>query len=329
MKYAADIDIFGDMRDKFIKYCEDRPLEEKFEAVARVKDMTGVELGFPAIISDRKEVVRLLETHGLAVSAVNVNLKADHRWKNGALTALDPSVRREAIGWLKEAMDIAADLDCGLITACLLHDGHDYCFQRDYEKDWSSLVDGIREAASHRADVQVSLEYKQSEPIARTIVSNVGKALYLCTEVGKENVGVTLDIGHALYAGENPSEAMALLVAAGRLFYIHLNDNVRQWDWDMIPGYVNFWDYLELFYYLKKYDYRGWIGTDVFPKYLDAEAVLKGCMEFARNIEVLVGKLEEGKLRDLMAKNDVPGMFSYLQETVLNVGTKKREVMER
>lgn len=319
MRYATETAAFGELRDRFIVYQGERVLEEKFALVSQIPLVQGVELGFPADFQDKEKIRKLLEKHRLEVAAINVNLKAERRWKHGSLTATDARVRNQAINVLKEAMDVAAELQCRLITVCPLQDGHDYCFQRNYAEDWDNLVKGLREAADHRQDVRLSIEYKPNEPLARTVVSNVGKALYLCRVVDRNNVGVNLDVGHALYAGENVAESASLLSAEGKLFYIHLNDNFRDWDWDMIPGYVNFWDFLELFFYLRKYQYQGWIGTDVVPKYLDPVSVVGGTLHFAQNVEVLVEKIEEEKLVELMKKHDVPATFCYVQEVVLNL----------
>ncbi len=54
-----------------------------------------------------------------------------------------------------------------------------------------------------------------------------------------ENVGVTVDVGHALVAGENVAEAVYRLIRAGKLFHMHFNDNYTAWDDDMIVGSVH------------------------------------------------------------------------------------------
>lgn len=59
--------------------------------------------------------------------------------------------------------------------------------------------------------------------------------------------------------------SVALLADAGKLFLVHGNDNYRHWDWDLIPGSINFWDLVESTYYLRKIGYEGWIAFDVFP----------------------------------------------------------------
>jgi len=80
-----------------------------------------------------------------------------------------------------------------------------------------------------------------------------------------DNVGVLLDIGHSLAAGENFAEAAALLSSHGKLDYLHLNDNYRSWDDDMIFGSVHLVESLEFVYWLRRLNYKGWLTLDIFP----------------------------------------------------------------
>jgi xylose isomerase len=51
----------------------------------------------------------------------------------------------------------------------------------------------------------------------------------------------------------------------GRLQQVHLNDNYRDWDHDLVPGAVNVWDHVEFFYWLRKLGFQGWCAIDMFP----------------------------------------------------------------
>ncbi len=103
------------------------------------------------------------------------------------------------------------------------------------------MVEGLREAASYRRDVNLTIEYKTKEPRTYQYISNAAKSLLLCEEIGATNLGVVLDLGHSLFAGENPAESVALLERYKRLFHVHLNDNYRSWDDDLLLGSVHFW----------------------------------------------------------------------------------------
>ena len=61
------------------------------------------------------------------------------------------------------------------------------------------------------------------------------------------------------------AEAAALLADHGLLDYVHLNDNTRSWDDDMIFASVHAAEHLELVYWLLRSGYKGWLTLDIFP----------------------------------------------------------------
>jgi len=213
---------------------------------------------------------------------------------------------------VKTAMDLAAELGADMITCCPLIDGHDYNFQVDYMAQWRWLVEGIREAASHRSDIKVSLEYKPYEVRNSIVLGDMGRTLHLCNQVGLPNVGVTMDVGHALGARETPAAMACLAQEAGRLFYVHFNDNDRMWDWDMLPGSVNLWDLVETMFYLDKLDWSGWLTYDVYSRSGDpaeAFAVTFRIMETVREFIDTVGRAE---LQALIDEGVPARTFDYL-----------------
>ena len=94
-------------------------------------------------------------------------------------------------------------------------------------------------------------------------------ALYLSlihifiSEVGMDNVGCALDVGHALMANENIAESCMLIDRWNKLFQIHINENYKDSDPDMIFGTINFWEMLEFFYYLNQTNYNSWCTIDI------------------------------------------------------------------
>jgi xylose isomerase len=88
-------------------------------------------------------------------------------------------------------------------------DGYDYPFHTDYRKAWSRMVDTVRQAAEHLPEIPLFMEYKPSETRVHCTLDSAAKALLLCEAVGNPNVGVTIDIGHSIYGGETPAEALA------------------------------------------------------------------------------------------------------------------------
>ena len=50
----------------------------------------GIEIVYPQDFSDPKQTVAAVKDSGLAVSAVNLNVKSEKKWQSGSFTAMDP-----------------------------------------------------------------------------------------------------------------------------------------------------------------------------------------------------------------------------------------------
>lgn len=314
LKFSVILALLGKVGDRFAAYGEAHTLAEHFELASQVKGLDGVELVYPFDFRDAEEIKLLLQAHNLECSAVNVNVKSEPKFHRGSFTSIDPEVRAEATRYLKTGMDLAASLGSYLVTICPLADGHDYPFEVDYGQAWGWLREGIGEAASHRSDVKVSLEYKRSETRTHCVLNSAATTLHLCNQIGSSNLGVTIDLGHALYVAETPAQIVALLADADRLFLVHVNDNYRDFDWDMIPGMVNFWDWLETFLYLDQVGYDGWFTSDVTPARLDSLRVADITAKTVQDAWLFLQKIGPDELRNLIQAGDVLKTLAYVQD---------------
>ena len=312
-KYAIITGFMGKLKDRFIDYQPPREIEEMIEMASRIKGCSGLEVVYPQNFTDPVKLKGLLKQYNLGVSTVNLNVKSEDIWRFGSFSNPDAKIRKKAVEYLKTAMDCAAELGCNTVTTALLNDGSDYPFELNYVKAFNDTLDGIRECAEYRPDVRISLEYKASEPRIHCLLNNAGKMAYFCNLVGKDNVGVTLDVGHALQALEVPADSAAFLGSTGRLFYVHVNDNYRNWDWDMVPGTVNLWDFIEFVLYLKKVNYNGWITADVFPQRHDPIRIMEKTFEWMDYIYDIVEKIDEAKLFEMMNSNDPFDKMDYVR----------------
>ncbi len=319
IQYSVILAFVGQMSDRFCTYHQPRNLAEKLSLCATIEGIRGIEPVYPFDFEGvtPESFKGLLAENNLDVSSVNVNIKAEPKFHQGALTAKDPGIRAEAVRYLQAGMDWAADLGVNLITCCPLGDGHDYPFEIDYSQAWRWTLDCLGEAAASRPDVKLSVEYKQSEPRGRVIVPNAGVVLLLCEQIGLDNVGLTLDTGHALYAGETPAQTISLAADAGRLFLIHINDNYRNWDWDMMPGSVNYWDWLETLLELDRVGYRSWLVSDVFPARTDPVETLSASYRAIVYGERLLDKFGRERLREMISRRDVIRVYDDLQRLML------------
>jgi len=267
-RIAAGLWCLGQTADRFCPtgYSDAVSVQEMLRRAGEVRGIEGVELHWDTDFTELSiaEMRDLLKEHKLVCSNMNVNTFGYRKWKHGAFTNRDARLRREAIDLATGAVAAARELGCS-VGLWLGADGFDYPFQVDYRKQWELTIEGIRTVAQVDPTVDIGIEYKLKEPRNHMQIGSVGKALYVCHEVGLENVGVALDFGHALMSREDPADSLCLLARSGKLFNVHFNDAYREWDDDLVPGTINLWETVEYLYYLKVTGYRRWVGLDMFP----------------------------------------------------------------
>jgi xylose isomerase len=111
---------------------------------------------------------------------------------------------------------------------------------------------------------------------------------------------------------------VALLQRAGKLFYVHLNDNDRNWDWDMLPGAYNFWDFIEFFYYLDLAGYKDdWFAFDVLSKEVDPVEHFQVTAKLTRRLEALANRIDSIQMKELSERRNPAEIMSYLYDTVI------------
>jgi xylose isomerase len=267
-KYGVGLWVFGNLADRFNTegYKPQLNLSQRILLASRAKAVKGLELNYPTDFTrdQVKELKGILEKVNLEVAVINLDLFSDVGWQKGSFSHLDISTREKAIETTKTAMDIAEEIGTKNLGLWLGQDGTDYMFN-DYASAWDRLIRGVSEVARYNDKLTVLLEYKHKEPRTHCYISNVGKALYIADEVGLKNVGVVIDVGHALMVDEDLAESVVLVDRRHIPLSIHFNDNYGYWDDDMIVGSVNLWKYVELFYQLRRVAYNGWYTLDIFP----------------------------------------------------------------
>jgi len=288
-KYSVSLGAFGLQRDRFCEYGEPRSLEERIKIATSIEGLDGISTAY-RLSTDVDSLKETLAKYQLGFSHFTVDLSRDRRWLNGSLTSTDPDVRKAAVEHIKNCMDATKKMGGSLVNLCPMGDGYDYLFQTDYSKAWRWLIDGLKEACSYDPDVKIAIEYKKKEPRTHVFVSDVGKALYICEMVKAENLGVTVDFGHSLLAGENPAESICIAAQADRLFSVHLNDNFKDWDWDMLPASTNFWQFIEALISMVKVGYEGWIYMDIYPFRLDP---VKAISQSIKNVKTFIKAIQE------------------------------------
>jgi len=317
IKQAIIMAFMGKTKDRFNEYHVAKTPVEKIAAIAQVKGAHGVEIVYPYELTDIKVVKDALQRHNLGVAAVNVNIKGEPEFGAGSSSVPSKAIRDKAVRFIREALDMAAELGVDKVTCCPLSDGYDYLFQMNYQEAWQNMVSTFQQAASHRRDIRLFLEFKTSETRVHCFMDSTARAICMVRDINAPNLGVTLDFGHAMYANENPAESIALLQASNIPYYIHINDNDRKWDWDLIPATRNLWDYLEMLFYLKQYNYQGWMTSDMSPVRLDPVGAFERTIAVTNKLIALVNQWDSAQLLTMMREGQTLETLAWLEAQVL------------
>jgi len=276
-----------------------------------------VDVNYPQHVEDvpQEDVVAGLAEAGLGVGAVN--LRYDDSFLDGAFTHPDAATRRRAIDLTIAAGEWALALGAKQVIVWPGQDGYDYPFQVDYQALWTHTVEGFQRVADALPELQIALEYKPLEPRRFYAVGDMSTSLLCVRDVGRANVGVALDVAHALMARENPAQAASRALHEDKLYGIHLNDAYGQADDGLIVGSIHPVQTLELIWTLQQGGYAQHIYFDTFPVREDPVA------ECARNVDALrrfwqaAMALDADAIRDAQARHDALRVHELLRAPVL------------
>lgn len=302
----------GKVANRFLQYQENVSFEEKLKLAESIEGLDGLELCYPADFSDPKATISLMKNSRLGISSINFRSRRNEKWLRGSFSSELSEERSDAVADFKRVVDIAAELGCDKVTTCTLNEGSDYLFEMDYASAYGKMAESLREVARHNRNINICIEYKLSDPRVRCLLGTAGETVAFCDQIGEDNIGLTLDIGHALYANERPAQSLVLSERSKRLFHVHLNDNDKQWDWDMLPGAYNLWDFIEFLYYLNRSEYSGWIAYDIFPKEQDKKETFDTAIGITKKLMKMTENIKEEEVSELFAQRNPNKSLAFL-----------------
>src|SRR5581483_9981388 len=258
-RFSAGVWMFGRFVDRYATdgYGPEVPLLDAIRKAAEVGGIESVDLNYPFWGPDpptTAEVRAVLEATGLRALAITPEIYT-RELRAGAFTNPDPALRRRALDLIAEATEVGHELGVDYMKLWPGQDGFDYPLQADPRRLWELSVEGVRAVAEPYPAMPFAIEYKPKAPRTHMLFSDAARTLLAIEDIGLDNVGVLLDFGHSLYAGESPAAAAELCLFRDRLIDIDLNDNFRSWDDDMTVGSVHFAETLEFLHTLRR---AGW-----------------------------------------------------------------------
>ena len=316
MKHSVITGSLGNLGDRFVfgGYKEECSFRERAEQLARIPGLKGLEISSGGEEANGTEVKKILEDLNLKCSCVNVAIAGRKDLAKGSLSNPDPALSQKAIDICKEASDYAAFMGADVINVWPGQDGFDYALCTDYGRLYHDFLEGAVAVARHNPDIKVALEFKPREPRNRSLVDTYGTALLMCAESGVKNLGVSVDVGHVLYANANMAAAVWACAERGRLFHMHTNDCLGYWDDDMILGSVHFIEYIELCYVLRKVNYEGWCSVDIFPNREDAAACARESILYLDLFDRMVDKIGMDELARCIETGDAAYASRLIRE---------------
>lgn len=214
--------------------------------------------------SDRRALDEALYETGLEVSNVNANTATGYYNDAPPSSFFDPTIvttddddRNWRIQYTKDAIDLAESV--GAPAVCIAT-GRPLPGTLP-EEAYDLLLDSLHEILDHAesAGVSVGIEF---EP--ELLVECVDEVLKLVDEVGRDSLGVNLDIGHAAVYGDDPAESVRR--CAGNITGVHLEDIVggrRGKHYHRIPGEGDL-DFAAIFDALDDVGYDGFTTLELY-----------------------------------------------------------------
>eukprot|EP00970_Alexandrium_tamarense_P020326 scaffold15096_cov200-Alexandrium_tamarense.AAC.4 len=255
---------------------------------ATIRGLGCVDFNYPQHFDNfwtAEEAKHALDEVNLVAGAVC--LRYPSKFARGAMNHPDPALRRSAIEMTKDAAKVARILGCNEVVVWSAYDGYDYPFQVNYQEKWEQIVEAFRECCDSYPDIRWSLEFKPTDENTRFFtVPSTGAAMLLVKEIDRPNMGLTLDVGHMLMAGENPGQSISMV--GDKLFGIQLNDGYTRLASEdgMMFGSVHPSLALEAMYQLRQINFQGHFYFDTFPQRTDpvreAEYNIRRVKEFWR-----------------------------------------------
>ena len=306
-EYGTGIWAFGQFVDRYAGdgYGPSRSTEEMLDAAAQVQGLTYLDINVPFATDslNAHDVKTMLDDRGLKCRATTPHIYM-REYARGAFTNPDSELRLRTRNRVEEAVEAAAVLDAGYVKFWPGQDGYDYPGQVDYEEIWGYTVNAMREICQKHSDVQFAIEYKPKEPRVRMTLANAPKTLLAIQETGVDNLGIVMDFGHSLMAGESPAESLLMINRYGKLVSAELNDNWRDWDDDLPVASVHLFETMEYLLALRSIEWQDPLLLDQFPFRENPVAAVARSIETIEMLSEACARVDGAELAEAQSRQD-------------------------
>ncbi len=243
---------------------------------------------FDATLQERDRIVRefkqALNDYEMVVPMATTNLFFHPVFKDGAFTAVDPSVRALALQKTMKAIDLGVELGASTYVFWGGREGVDAEASKDPVVAIKRMRDAINFVSQYVIDqgykLRLALEPKPNEPRSDTYLPTIGHMLaFIYTLDHPDMVGLNPEVAHEYMANLNFVHGVAQALEAGKLFHIDLNDQKGpRFDQDLRFGSENI---KNLFFLVKLLEDKGYDGSRHFDAHAYRTENEEGVWDFA------------------------------------------------
>lgn len=320
LEFGTGIWAFGQFVDRYAAdgYGPPRDTRDMIEMAARVPNLSSLDINVPFATEgmSAQAVKQLLDDNGLACRATTPHIYM-REYVKGAFTNPSEEMRRRTQARVDEAVEAARVLDAGYVKFWPGQDGYDFPGQVDYLQIWDRTIDGMREICQRHPDVQFAIEYKPKEPRVRMTLANAPKTLLAIQETGVDNLGIVMDFGHSLMAGESPTESLLMIHRRGKLVSAELNDNWRDWDDDLPVASVHLFETMEYLIALRDIGWSDPVLLDQFPFREDPVEALRRSIETIQLLDEACSRIDRTELAAVRSEQDALGAQRLMWNALL------------
>jgi xylose isomerase len=328
--FGAGVWMFGRFVDRYATdgYGPSVSMPDAIRAASEVGGIATLDLNFPfwGTDVDLAEIRGALDETGIRAAAITPEIYTQE-FRRGAFTNPDAATRQRAVDLVARATEIAYELEVDYVKLWPGQDGFDYPLQADHRRLWELSIEGVRLVAEGHPDMRFAIEYKPKEPRTHIVFATAAKTLLAIDEIGLANVGILMDVGHSLYAGEAPADAVQLIVGRGRLFGIDFNDNFRSWDDDLAVGSVHLLETLEFLLALRRLGWEGVWQLDQFPFREDPVEAARSSIRVLRALDRMLDRIDGDELRLVQEAQDALGAQRLVHDLLLGDLVSSEEVV--
>jgi xylose isomerase len=147
--------------------------------------------------------------------------------------------------------------------------------------------------------------------------STAARTLVGIQQMGREDIGIVVDLGHSLFAKEAPADVLHLINDHGRLFTVEVNDNWREWDDDQPVGSIHLIETLEFFLAIRDIGWTEPILLDQFPFREDPVGAARSSINTMKAIDAAIDRIDRDELAEIHSRQDPLAAHRLVTELLL------------